>query len=457
VKILLTGATGFLGSELCDELLRRGHDLVVASRSLPDEWNPYPAKFIKWPLVKAELSEDLSSIEACIHLAGEPIAGRRWTTEQKDRIYDSRIGGTRQVVDLLREAPRLKTFLSSSAVGFYGHRGRDSVSEDSGRGSGFLADVCSDWENEASKLSQPTLRTVFLRTGVVLGRGSGFLGEMEKLFHARVGSPVGSGEQFLSWIHLQDWVNAVVQCLESESVAGPVNLVAPNPVSNRTFSLTMEKLFGLQLAPTAPAWALKLGLGEMSALALEGAYVVPKALEKSLFKFSFPDLEVALRDLFELGETHREVDDVFTTKQWVSADINQVFDFFADEKNLERITPSLLNFKVEKKSTVDIERGTLIDYTLKIHGIPVHWRTRIEEWVPGQRFTDNQINGPYTKWFHTHYFEKLRGGVLMRDRVLFRLPMGLLGRMGGLWLVRRDVGQIFAYRRKVIREIFKPR
>lgn len=454
MKILITGGTGFLGSLLSDELIRQGHDLILACRSIPETMNPYPARFVSWPLDKNELQDDLPKIEACIHLAGEPIAGKRWSEEQKNRIYDSRINGTRSVVDLLREAPKLKVFLSGSAVGFYGDQKDADLNELSAAGDGFLAEVCRDWETEAKKLTALNLRLVLLRTGVVLGRGNGFLREMEPLFQNGVAGPVGSGGQFISWIHVDDWIKALIFCLNTEKISGPVNLTAPNPCTNRTFTYTLGDLFNQKVYPPAPEMAINLALGEMAAIALQSQKALPKALTDLRFEFRFPELKMALEHIFELSESNRSIDDYFSTQQWVPASIEKVFGFFSDEKNLERITPPLLNFSVEKKSTAEIGQGTLIDYKLKIHGFPAKWRTRIETWNPPHEFTDTQLKGPYSKWYHTHTFESFRGGVLMKDRVLYRLPMGFLGRLGGLWLVKRDVDEIFNYRRKVIREMF---
>lgn len=458
MKILLTGGTGFLGTLLADELIRRGHELIMSTRSLPETWNPYPAQFVKWPLDTNELAPHLENIEACIHLVGEPVADKKWTAKQKDKIYNSRIQGTREVVDVLRQAPRLKTFLSSSGIGYYGNRADQELVEGSLSGIGFLAEVCRDWENEASKLSatpgHENVRTVQFRTGVVLDRGSGFLGQLEPIFRAHLGGPIGSGNQYISWIHVQDWTNAIIHCLENEKLKGPVNVTSPDPCTNRTFTYTYGELFNQKIFIPIPEFALKLKMGRMAEVALDSQKVFPRRLQESGFKFQFPELKTALTHLYDLNELNPKVDDLYQARQWVPAPIDQVFKFFGDVQNLEKMAPPEVDFKVIRKSSVELQKGTLIDYKLKIHGIPISWRTRIESWTPNKQFSDTQQYGPYKKWFHTHDFESLRGGTLIKDKVLYRLPIGPLGRMGGLWMVKKDLANIFAYRRKVLREVF---
>jgi ligand-binding SRPBCC domain-containing protein len=288
----------------------------------------------------------------------------------------------------------------------------------------------------------------------VLGRESGALSELEPLYKSWVGGPVGGGEQIMSWIHREDWIQATIFVLENSKVVGPVNLVAPEPVSNKSFSVLYAELFGQPVQIPAPGAALKLALGEMSALVLDGQNVRPQKLTEHGFSFRFPYLDKALLDLYEYEAQGQIVHEFYSTTQWVPATLDKVFAFFSDENNLERITPPLLNFHVQKKSTEKIMAGTLIDYTLKIHGLPAKWRTLIETWEPPNRFVDSQVSGPYARWHHTHSFEALAGGTLMTDRVHFRLPVGPLGRLFGLWLVKKDVNEIFRYRQKVIKELF---
>jgi ligand-binding SRPBCC domain-containing protein len=185
----------------------------------------------------------------------------------------------------------------------------------------------------------------------------------------------------------------------------------------------------------------------MSQMILGGQRVRPAQALESGFVFQFPTLEDALGDL-------APGDEVFESLQWIPKKVEEVFPFFSEAKNLETLTPELLQFKIVAQSTPEIQEGTLIDYQLKVHGIPMHWRTRIEEWKPGVQFVDTQLKGPYSRWHHNHRFESLQGGTLLSDRVLYRLPGGGMGSLMAGSKVRSDVRQIFEYRREKIEKLF---
>lgn len=454
MKILVTGGTGFLGTDLADELIRQGHDLIMSTRGLSPQWDPYPAQFVKWPLDREELAPHLGDIEACIHLVGESVASQRWSDKQKQKIKFSRVAGTQEVVDMLRLCPRLKVFISASATGIYGNRGEEELTEQSSDGQGFLAEVCQAWEAEAKKLDRPDVRAALIRTGVVFGRGSGFLDQMETLFKNQLGGVIGSGEQFISWIHQQDWVNAVMFTLNNAYLSGPVNLTAPQPVTNKNFTYSYGELLGQLLYPPVPKFAAKLAMGEMSCLATDSQYVVPQKLLKQDFKFQYPNLSDALNDIYDISDLYNKVDDCFMARQYLPYPAEEVFKFFSDEKNLEKITPPFMGFHVIGKSTEQIGEGTLINYKLKIHSVPANWQTLIEKWKPPHMFIDTQLKGPYKRWHHTHSFESFGKGTLMKDKVHYRLPMGWLGRTSALWLVKSDIQKIFSYRRTVIGDLF---
>jgi uncharacterized protein (TIGR01777 family) len=451
MKILVSGGTGFLGSNLIEELLRQNHEVLLITRQTAEQLSPTPCRIINWPPTEIEKSAILEC-DAAYNLAGESIAGPRWSRERKEEIRNSRIQFTRELVEILARSTKLKTFLSSSAIGIYGDRKSEVLTEESPRGEGFLADICQDWEAEALPLERAGIRLVLLRTGIVLDRLFGVLGELEPLYRLGAGGPVGSGEQFMSWIHIRDWVRAAVHALNTPSLKGALNLVAPEPVTNRSFSAVYGELFKCPVQLPAPAIALKLALGEQSTLVLASQNVRPTKLLSSHFGFQFQILKDALLDLYDYEERGREVFDLHRQTQWVPYPIDQVFRFFSDEMNLERITPPSLNFHVLKKSTEQIQKGTLIDYKLKIHGVPVKWRTLIADWQPPKQFVDTQLWGPYSLWHHTHTFESLAGGTLMKDKVHYKLPMGGLGRTAALWYVKKDVAHIFEHRKKIIRE-----
>ena len=246
----------------------------------------------------------LEGADAVIHLAGEPVA-HRWTDDRKRAIRNSRVRSTELLADAVR-AMRTKpaVFLSGSAIGYYGDRGDDLLDESSGAGRGFLADVCVDWERAAAPIADAGVRVVTLRTGVVLSPTGGALGRLLPIFRLGGGGPIGSGRQWLSWIGLIDHVRAMEHAMHTESVHGPVNLVAPNPVTNADFATILGRVLSRPAIVPVPAFALELLYGEMArATLLAGQRVVPKALSAAGFAFETPTLEGALRAELKTEDT----------------------------------------------------------------------------------------------------------------------------------------------------------
>ena len=237
--------------------------------------------------------------DAVINLAGEGIADRRWSPSRKDAILHSRVSATRALAGALREAVRpAAVFLSGSAVGIYGDRGNHEVTEQTGPGADFLADVCIGWEREAQAAADLT-RVVLLRTGIVLAREGGALPQMARPFRFFAGGPVGSGQQYLSWIHRDDWTAMVMWTLERATVVGPLNLTSPNPVRNRDFARTLGRVLHRPAFMAAPAFALRLALGELADTALLGGQrVLPAVAMSQGFPFRYPELEGALRAIY---------------------------------------------------------------------------------------------------------------------------------------------------------------
>jgi ligand-binding SRPBCC domain-containing protein len=277
---------------------------------------------------------------------------------------------------------------------------------------------------------------------------------MEKLlplFRRGLGGTLGGGSQWMSWIHIEDLAGLFDGTLMDERYSGPVNGTAPQPVTNREFTSTLARAVERPALLPAPAPAIRLAVGGMGQAVLSSQRVLPAKAQSAGFAFRFPTLEQALSDLIPPGRDGR-----LRVRQWIPASLEQVFDFFSDARNLERITPPFLHFHITAMSTPEIGVGTLIDYKLRIRGVPVKWRTLIESWKPRTEFVDTQLRGPYRKWHHTHRFEPMAGGILIEDDVLYRLPMGWLGELAGGALVDRDVRRIFDYRKQVIAGIFSP-
>jgi len=294
-KIIVAGGTGLLGTALVGALQDDRHRVVVLTR------RPTRDNEVRWSPQYAEglWTSALDNAHAVINLAGASIAGGRWTTARKAAIRDSRIQATGALVKAIAASGQPPPiFISSSAVGYYGSRGDEPVTETTAPGSDFLAHVCRDWEAAASQLS-PAARVVLLRSGVVLARHGGALPQMALPFKLFAGGPAGSGRQFMSWIHLHDWVATVKWALASQHIAGPLNVTAPEPVTNEDFSRSLGRVLGRPAWLKAPSFALRLMLGEMAdALILGGQRVLPAVAQQHGFAFQYPTLESALRQIY---------------------------------------------------------------------------------------------------------------------------------------------------------------
>jgi uncharacterized protein (TIGR01777 family) len=293
-RIGITGASGTVGQELTHVLTTGGHTVVPFVRA----GRPVEGDAIRWDPAKGDLEpRDLAGLDAVVHLAGESISGDRWTPEKKKRIMESRALGTRLLADALARAPsRPRVLISSSAVGYYGDRGDTIIREDSEPGRGFLADVCEEWERATTPAERAGIRTVHLRTGVVLSPAGGALSELLTPFKAGVGGRVGSGRQYMSWIDMDDLVGLILFALGNDGLRGPVNATAPMPVPNATFADTLARVLGRPSIVPLPGFAVRALFGEMGrALLLEGARVLPHRAEQAGFAFLYPALEDSLR------------------------------------------------------------------------------------------------------------------------------------------------------------------
>jgi len=300
MRIVMTGATGFLGTPLAAALRADGHEVTALTRR-PSAVPP-PTHAVLWTADGSigPWADAIDGADAVVNLAGESIAGARWTDAHKRRIRESRILATRSIADAIRTASAPPSVVvSGSAVGYYGPHGEEPLTELTPAGTDFLAQVCVDWEREAQAASTPRTRVVCIRTGLVLERDGGALPQMLPPFRFGVGGPVGSGRQYWPWIHRADWIALVRWLIGSPSVSGAVNATAPEPVANAEFARTLGRVLRRPAMLPAPAFALRAILGEMAgALLLSGQRAVPDVAERNGFSFTYRRLEPALHAIF---------------------------------------------------------------------------------------------------------------------------------------------------------------
>jgi uncharacterized protein (TIGR01777 family) len=301
MRVLLTGATGTIGQAVAEALRTRGDRVVALSRDAERGQRLLPgAEVHAWarPAEQAPPPEALRRVDAVVHLLGEPVA-QRWTQEAKQRIRESRVLSTRRLVAALSALPdseRPQVLVSQSATGFYGSRGEAPLDEHASPGEDFLADVVVAWEHEA-QTAAPRMRVVCARTGVVLSSGAGALDKMLPFFRLGVGGPVAGGRQYVPWIHLDDVVGALVHCVDRADAEGPVNVTAPQPVTNADFSRALGHALRRPAVLPVPGLAIKLLYGEMSEMVTEGQRVLPARLRELGYEFRHPEVEAALRDV----------------------------------------------------------------------------------------------------------------------------------------------------------------
>ena len=309
MKILMTGGTGLIGKTLIDALLTDGHEISVLTRNVDKARDALPSGVIpfKWDTATTQGWDHLiPAMDAVINLAGESLAGegvveiitKHWNAEYKKRIRESRENvGSALVAAIEKAEKKPKVFIQASAVGYYGPRADEKISETSDGADDFLAETCRLWEDSTQKLDEMGVRRAIIRTGLVLSEEGGILPMVLLPFRLFAGGPLGSGKQYVSWIHMDDQVNAIRFLLNNEDASGVYNLTAPNPVTQREQAKVIGRVLRRPSFIPVPGFALKLVLGEKSTLVLDGQRVIPQKLEADGFAFKFTDFETALADL----------------------------------------------------------------------------------------------------------------------------------------------------------------
>lgn len=302
MRVVITGGSGLIGSEVARDLGGAGYEVVILTRD-PGKAGPLPpnTRAVRWDGRTAEGWGSLLDGETgIVHLAGESIASGRWTAEKKRRIRDSRVESGKAVLEAIRQAAtKPRVLLQGSAVGYYGPRGDEVVTEHHAAGSDFLTDICVAWEASTAEAEALGVRRALLRTGIVLSRKGGALPKMALPFRMMAGGPLGSGRQWVPWIHIADEAGAIRFLLENGDASGPFNLTAPTPLRNRDFSRALGKALRRPALAPAPSFALRAVLGEMADMLLEGQRAVPQRLLEAGYVFRYPEALPALRHLLD--------------------------------------------------------------------------------------------------------------------------------------------------------------
>lgn len=449
MKILITGATGLVGKELGKKLASKGHEIYVVTRNKEKAGKecPFPHIAITWS--ELNTPEAPQGIEAIVNLAGAGVNDRRWSKKYKQEMYDSRVKNTTQLVEWVNHhCPNLQAFVSTSAIGIYGKTDQNPTPEEAPKSYDFLGSLCQDWEAPLADLKYG--RGVILRVGIVFSEKGGALAEMVPPIQGKYGGCLGSGQQLMSWVDIDDLVGMYIFAIEN-SVSGVFNATAPNPASNKDIASSIAQHLGVRLGPSVPYFALRLAVGEIAPHLVESQKIDSSKIQKAGYRFQYSKIEESLQvRVPQLKGTERR----FICEQWVPKTKTEIFPFFSDANNLEAITPDELHFKILNISTDNVQAGTEINYKLRVDGVPIRWKTLIKDWNPPHMFSDNQEKGPYRKWYHVHHFEELAGGTLMTDQVNYQLPLGVVGHMVASWKVRRDIEHIFKYRKQIIKKIF---
>jgi uncharacterized protein (TIGR01777 family) len=299
MKILITGGTGFVGTQLTSRLIQDRHEVTILTRSLKGAKGSSPGiSYLEGdPTKKGPWQEAIKNHDAVINLAGASIFSK-WTEEHKKAIRESRVSTTQNIVEGIPSDPSKKiTLFSTSAVGYYGFCGDEELVEDSPPGNDFLARIAKEWEGEALKAREKGARVVITRFGIVMGEKGGALSQMIPLFKKYIGGPIGSGKQWFSWVHIKDLAEAFAFLIKHPEISGPVNVCSSNPVRNKDLAKALGKALHRPSFIPAPGFMVKLVLGEFGSVILEGQRVIPRKLLNNGFVFQYPDIEKALQGI----------------------------------------------------------------------------------------------------------------------------------------------------------------
>jgi uncharacterized protein (TIGR01777 family) len=442
MRIIITGGSGLIGQALTESLASDSHEVIILSRHPERVGNlPVTVKAEQWDGRSAAGWGHLANgADAIVNLAGENIAAGRWTAERKERIRESRVNAGRAVVEAVRAATnKPKVVIQASAVGYYGARGTEEVTEETLRGDDFLAQVCMDWEASTAPVEDLGVRRVIIRTGAVLSQEDGAFPKMVLPFKLFAGGPLGSGRQYLPWIHLADEVAAIRFLIENKTASGAFNLTAPNLLTNAEFGRVLGKVLKRPALLPTPSLALQFTFGEMSTVLLDGQRALPQRLQQLGFVFRYPNPEAAVVDLLTRPLVFR-----YKHRFQVHAPLDEVAEFHSRSSSLTEITPPPTKIIVHQAPPL-LDEGDQMDFTVKLGPLPIRWVARIENMRP-TGFVDRQLRGPFHRWVHQHTFEPLNETTTtVIDEIEFSLHGHPWQKIVGLNMVL-SLPVLFAYR-----------
>ena len=472
MRVLICGGTGLIGRALSAKMLGGGHSIAVLehSNSIMNLLGNGVRSVRGWQ-TEDKLIEALEWAEVVINFSGKPIDSGRWNAKTKSELINSRVLISQRIADgILKCSKPPKLFISASAVGYYGDGGDSELRESDPRGSGFLAELCQQWERVALSCQSSRTRVCVLRLGVVLSRDGGMLKALSASLGFKFSLFFGSGKQFLSWVHLADVVRIVEKCIEDPRLEGAINCCSPMPVSSKQFAHELGKITNCKLVFGLPGFIPKLMFGGPGGLLTKSQRALPKKLTETGHEFIYPTLESALNEEFSnegvsiskinasdiceklLGRIPKLNAAQFRLETMVSLHESpeSVFPFFASALNLGSMAPSWVGFEIVDYPE-KMEVGTTIRYKIRLGFIKIHWVSEIIEWNPDNSFIDFQYKGPYKFWVHEHkIFSDGKGGSNMSDKVTYGLGFGPIGKVVHNLFVKRALLEIFQFRRKVI-------
>ena len=474
MKVFLVGATGFVGRTTTAFLLGQGHDVVAWVRD-SDQAKDQLGRDVTLVSEDVDLVKEMENADVVVNLSGQQLSGVRWTKNRKKRFYESRVGINNQLVEAMKNATNLPhTFLSANAIGFYSPSSNKVTDEDPPNNDTFLGKLCSDWEQSANEAKNIGVRVCNLKFGLVLGREGGILAQMSLPFEYGVATNLGFGNHMFSWIHILDLVRAIGFCIDNSDVSGSVNITSPNPVKCKEFVKALAKNTVSFITVPVPTilFGFVYGFGESAKHLTNSHNVIPEKLVANGFSFVFEEVFDALNEEFnssdvkitdhKLGKTdssyplrvecYKKASAQYelNTSIKLKSDTYSTFGFFSSPLNLGMSTPNWMGFRILEMPE-HVDKGSTFAYKINLGPLPFRWRTEIAKWSEGEMFIDFQTKGPYSLWWHEHrIIENSNTTSLMEDRVLYRVPLGLLGRVAHFFFVKRTLFRIFSYRRRII-------